>query len=61
MAVNYELGKLRKYVIILKVLSQHLCGGHESLLGWPVGKGLNMGPVKYEAGMLCAVLQHLLI
>jgi hypothetical protein len=33
MALNYESGKLRKDVIILKVLSQHLCGWHESLLG----------------------------
>jgi hypothetical protein len=61
MAVNYELGKLRKYVIILKVLCQHLCGWHESLLGWLLGKGLNLGPVKYEAGMQSAALQHSLI
>ena len=58
MAVNYELGKLRKYMVILKVLSHHLCGWHESRLGWLLGKGLNLGPVKYEAGMLSAVLYY---
>jgi len=61
MALNYELGKLRKDVIILKVLSQHLCGCHESRLGWLLGKGQNLGSVKYEAGMLSAVSQRSLI